>query len=478
MVSGAACNAPSAAARGGFDFCLAPCDGVWWLTVHAPPLANTRIRLSDWHSGLRCQRLVSDRWCEEHGDPGLPLLELADHELVDRIRDGLAWKPRHALEQYLARIPAAIFAAVRPFSWRQFVVLRMAAAAPREAAQMLHDNPSLLWLTADRVADRELPRDRTPPLLRMPRRELLGWAADCPSARAVRLLSRIRYNHYRYTAQKCSSLRELVARDDIVRNLAQETSLPEPFIRWVDRAPSVYALPLAVDILRRYRPDDNPSALRRFVLRLNTRIRECRRYAGQLELPWVERRLKQCRSPARLERLHCRLRTRYEETADIMRLCVQLGRRQPPLAELGARGDRTVTRLHNRLAAEMSRVEASRYVEQLVARYGTSAFPPPPLPGRADIVPVTTAEELLAEGREMSHCVGSYADDIMAGRCYIYRVLRPQRATLQLVLGEGGPRMGMLRLAHNHHPSEETEAAVRRWIEEGPRGNKSARAHA
>jgi hypothetical protein len=59
-------------------------------------------------------------------------------------------------------------------------------------------------------------------------------------------------------------------------------------------------------------------------------------------------------------------------------------------------------------------------------------FPPPPYAGTADLEPIRTLKELVEEGEQMRHCVASYADRIAGGSYYVYRVLKPIRATLAI----------------------------------------------
>jgi hypothetical protein len=93
-------------------------------------------------------------------------------------------------------------------------------------------------------------------------------------------------------------------------------------------------------------------------------------------------------------------------------------------------------------------------------------FPPPPLPGTDTIVPITTVAELDAEGRSQHHCVAGYAASVLAGDRYIYRVLAPERATLEIGLDGGAPVLRQLNLSHNRMPSAATVTAVRRWFDD------------
>jgi hypothetical protein len=134
---------------------------------------------------------------------------------------------------------------------------------------------------------------------------------------------------------------------------------------------------------------------------------------------------------------------------------------------------------HDNLAAEYTRIlqerenqRAARRVRRRVEpqegktkREPIRAFPQPPLPGTADIVPLTSEAFLLAEGRGQHNCVGSYCNKVRGGSTYIYKVLRPQRATLSIVRGaDGAWRIDELKAAHNVSVRRETRAAVSRWL--------------
>ena len=121
-------------------------------------------------------------------------------------------------------------------------------------------------------------------------------------------------------------------------------------------------------------------------------------------------------------------------------------------------------RIHDRWAITLSGNYATRQVEQYYQEYGTYSFPPPPLPGNADIEPISTMMELLEEGADMQHCVGSYEEKVLNGDCYIYRVLWPQRATLEISNTGGMFRICQLKLVHNGEPAPETWMKVQQWL--------------
>jgi hypothetical protein len=49
-------------------------------------------------------------------------------------------------------------------------------------------------------------------------------------------------------------------------------------------------------------------------------------------------------------------------------------------------------------------------------------LPPISLPTDARVHFLATAGEIYAEGEKMGHCIGSYAERAIAGRCYLFHV--------------------------------------------------------
>jgi hypothetical protein len=99
------------------------------------------------------------------------------------------------------------------------------------------------------------------------------------------------------------------------------------------------------------------------------------------------------------------------------------------------------------------------------ARKPVPGFQPPPVPGTEDIIPLISTAQLQAEGRSQNNCVGSYGRRVMSGSLYIYKVLRPERATLAITKGSGGCwRIAELEAAKNRAASKYTRATVERWL--------------
>jgi hypothetical protein len=92
-------------------------------------------------------------------------------------------------------------------------------------------------------------------------------------------------------------------------------------------------------------------------------------------------------------------------------------------------------------------------------------LPNPPLPGIPGVIePLSTVYDVILEGERMHHCVGAYVRAAAEQRVALYRVLRPQRATLSLVSRRRRWRIDELRLAANATPSWECYSSVEQWI--------------
>lgn len=99
-------------------------------------------------------------------------------------------------------------------------------------------------------------------------------------------------------------------------------------------------------------------------------------------------------------------------------------------------------------------------------------FPTPPLSGTKSIIAITSLVDLVKEGREMQHCVGSYSDKVLSGQAYVYRILEPQRATVELLIIELQLTIGEFRTYKDRQPTEQCRKSVVEWLESNTKPNK------
>jgi len=180
--------------------------------------------------------------------------------------------------------------------------------------------------------------------------------------------------------------------------------------------------------------------------------------AGLLELASQPNLLAQV-SPALLNEIAAAEEERLQGAAvhlleDLARELESMGRR------LGLDVIKTLEKLRQR-SHEVAE-EFQNYVE---VQREAGSFLEPPVPGTADILPLTDAGQLLEEGRAQRNCVGGYGPRVVAGKVFVYRVLQPERATLSLRMGaDGGWKIEQLLRACNQPVSPATALAVQRWL--------------
>lgn len=113
----------------------------------------------------------------------------------------------------------------------------------------------------------------------------------------------------------------------------------------------------------------------------------------------------------------------------------------------------------------LRRWEEARIRSKKQAELRRLPFPPPPLHGTSDILPLTSRELLEMEGREQNNCVAMHEMHVRQGGYYVYQVLMPERATLSIHRGmDGRWRRLELRVKNNKNAKPATEQAVDRWL--------------
>lgn len=92
-------------------------------------------------------------------------------------------------------------------------------------------------------------------------------------------------------------------------------------------------------------------------------------------------------------------------------------------------------------------------------------FPSPPIKGSESILPITTARELVEEGRLQHNCVASYLERVAIRQSvYVYRVLWPERCTLSVARRGTKWVISELKRTCNESPSEATRRVVEEWL--------------
>lgn len=328
-----------------------------------------------------------------------------------RRRSAAEWR-RLAFDRFRFSLPRAVAAALERFPshhWRLLVLLHGFGDA---ALDLARSRPVLAYLAANDPRTQGYSRPRTESLLSLRQRELAAELGFPDAKAVVRILAKIHPGTFDPT--KGRLLRRLLRHEGLRTALGH---LPEIH-------GGVFALLEDGETIRRCTP--------RLLLDVANDPGERHRQqaARRLrEIVELERRVGDDRSPERFQSVK-RLDEVHDDLVRRLRQ-LELRRRAATVSAPGAR------------------------------------FPPPPLAGTTTIVPLLTPEALAEEGRLQGNCVACYADRVRRGRCFIYRVLAPQRCTLAITRDSGGNwRRDELETAGNRPADERTARAVDRWLAE------------
>jgi hypothetical protein len=340
-----------------------------------------------------------------------------------RVVDGVVEHPMPEVQQYLGRIPPEHVTAARFMPQRALQALQLLRAEPR-ALDLAQSNPVLFWLLIDEMQRRRKLPEQAGPLALAKQSLLLGELLDQTGPvpqRKVKLCKRfelpspLQPNHL-------AIMRRTLKSEPLSLGFRHWQRIPFQFLAMED--------PLI--------PHSN----------------------------WLRESSNLGTEPGPQE-VHPLLR-------DTLDLAGELG--FLPARVLQCRTRQQVLQLHDQLVEARNQRQKALYRQRFVQ---STSFPPPPFEGTQTIQPIRDDHALDQEGHEMHHCAGIYSKHLRAGNRAFYRVLAPERATLELQRSHGGTwRISQLAGHCNARVAQKTRRAIYAWLareQPGYRAPESAR---
>lgn len=269
-------------------------------------------------------------------------------------------------------------------------------------------NPVLFWLCCHKFVVGAISKDEVAHLATMKRREVLSLVAGKSEARYLKLLAKLKLKNW-----DGAEFRLLV-------RMLQTPLFVEAFQHW--RAVSIEA----VKVLDRYPFLANSKILQRY-------------------------------SDSSAEVVISDIPVNFKDVYfDTVELGKHIGLKHSQSIVDACECVEAVRSLHDSWSAVLNRkVEYLSHDEIL---------PEPPLSGNQWIIPLHSVNEILREASEMKHCLASYIDKLRVGKSFIYRVIRPQRATCEIVLRSGLYEISQISLYKNNPANEQTWESVASWL--------------
>jgi len=312
--------------------------------------------------------------------------------------------------EFLGQIPDSIRERAEGFRYAQATLLHW-IAANSSATELFESVPTLIWLLIARQQAVEWPDDHVARLLRSPRTKILSAISGVGQRSGLTWLKKIELG------EGDSREHEVIInalRSEFYRSpCGQEPKIP---IHWVKAAAEFPQLA-------------NTRAFHGFCKQHPKKTKDFSRDLRQNAKFWVDA-------------LNVARMIDIADAEIALNRCIDFT---------------AMRRLHDRWTDRLNQ-------RQALVVHGATPFPEPPIPGNANIHPITTLEDLQAEGRLMHHCVAVYEAPIRQGGCYIYRILQPERATVELRFSGNQVRVGQVQLAYNGRPSTETRVEIDSWL--------------
>lgn len=450
------------------------------LYLSGPGLGELRLQ---WHPvPIADRRLGTGRWLPYQPEFRFLAPVVSPSEDLPDTNTARLQAKHEAFQAFSDTIPEGIVKAVEPFTCYQWPLMTLLNGSV-SARDLVKANPVLAYALANNEhllsgGGHEVAAMRAARYSRRKQREIMGWLGFPDSEAVVKVMKKIPpalaypalFRKLRLSVQKPNALKLFghlpVINTGIIylTGNSELSAMASPkLLKEVAGAPEEYTSAPTADLLSE-------------ILTLATAM-----HIRTTLRPYVSRRT--------VRESHARIEARYREFTDIVRrqravkaAMAQLQATVPPgrkpddrtwfeLAKLkneydaldSKRPDRQMRPVPDRPAAPPRPQPIDR--EKMRAQ----TFPPPPIPGTAHIIPLTSFEALEEEASQQNNCLGSnpdYASKVLSGSLYIYRVLVPERHTLSIVkMGRNCWRISELRRWKNMGPIGNTEVAVQRWLD-------------
>ena len=378
--------------------------------------------ITSWNSGMLFYIKTDEGWQQEENDTGLMLISDENIE-----------QENEPISAYLKQLPRELIELANPYRYRQFSLLQLIAQNPPLLDVFKHSS-NLFWMLVVEAESRNWTTQQLVNILQQKRDAIIEKLIYEPCKKLVRFVNKIvlykgRQSEF-YLIKKCLA----------------DIEVTDAFSHW-------QAIPIqALAVAMRFPYFLNTKILEGEVEKTQTvRSQELKFFKFQQIVDDIARMARamgrdlNCRykdnisSEMALNRLHVKWITRFNHSNEFLQFLfnrAQQGEQNQPLVDY-----QTISK--NKLLP----------IEPI-------AFPNSPLGDFEEVIQIKNNFELIAEGLDMHHCVGSYVEDAQCGKSYFYKMLSPERATLEIQVNNEKVTLLQFQLARNKKPSQESYNAL------------------
>ncbi|MEG3755235.1 hypothetical protein [Psychromonas arctica] len=359
---------------------------------------NIQFKLSSWLNGLNFLRLEQNEWNLEKIDAGIILVprESIDYESND-----------NAVVNFVKNIPLALRQTISVYHYKQFSLLHLAAQS-RELHEVILHSPNLSWMLVVYASNNDWSMEQTILAFQLKRIKIIEIIFGIHSSMLVKLINKIKFIN--------GSEGEYL----LTIKLFKKRYIVETFKHW-------QVVPIqALRVINRYRCFLNSNLLFNEVDIDKSVFANLKIFSGF-----------------------------HRILADIHRVNASLNKPFDLSIQYTVKTGRELTQFNNRLTPELQRTrELIR--ELAILQSIDENYPQSPIGDLEHFVQIKNRNELLKEGIYMSHCVINYHYKLKIGKRYIYKLLYPQRATVEIYIGNNYYEIKQFRLAKNEIPHSDS----------------------
>lgn len=310
-----------------------------------------------------------------------------------------------ALQAFLGEVPPRVVRLLGHYQYRQFILLGF-LSHNKALLDVFGHSPNLFWLVVAEAVYRGWGQGETRVLLQQKHRDIVRELTGQRSEATARFINKIMLTHGDKGEYRL--VREVLADRDVVSAFFHWGTIPVQALAVIKKCPGFLGSNLLKSLAN---SEESPYRQTMLFSNLDRTMQDIRQMAGVIGAGLPASYFNNISSLEGLEQAHLRMIRRFNNSGKLTKMDV---------------------------------------VE----------FPVSPLGDKEGLVQIKDSHELIAEGKLMHHCVGGYQGQAEKGQCYFYRVMSPERGTLQIRFIGGKPSIIQFRLACNKKPSGASLARV------------------
>ena len=373
-----------------------------------PPDFDREFLLSSWNQGLKCYFKEDKTWKQESVDSGFTFIS-DDNEAQED----------DPVSIFIQQIPGDVASLIKPYHYRQFIMLQLMSQNPKLIDVFKH-SPTLFWMVVAEAAERKWKDPEIVRVLHLKRTMIIEEIIGKSCAKAIKFIEKI--------VLKSGDINEF----DLIKKCLLDLPLIESFL---------HEKSILIQVL---------SVAQKKGCFINTKI-----LRNEIE-------------PKKTSRSQLIKFRKYEEIIrDIERMAQLLNRPLPVNYFKNYTSEEALNRLHNNWITRYngSQIYQDRVIERdqrfleksgVTEKEQAAPFPLCPLGDFANLIQIKDYSGLNKEGIQMKHCVGSYFQRAFSGSAYYYKLLSPERATVEIKMNLEKVTVTQFKLKGNKKPSQES----------------------